>query len=334
MPGNSVLNKPFGLSLLLGGALVLGSCTLEDVIGSGGNGSSDSELNRKVVLGLKTALSLGIDSSSALASRVNGYLGHKVIKILLPEEAEKALTAAEAVGAMAKPFSTELKAMETLVNLTPGVDKSSFASNLSASTSLLSDIAGLEAISDSVVKYMNRAAEYAAPRSVPIFKHAITDLSIGDGLKLLNSSDSTAATGYLNGKTFTPLVAAYAPVVDSTLKQVPLTKYWGDFRTHYNGILANYNKLLAFQQSWNGNSVVSNLPALQVNKLKPVDYKPIQTESLGAWTTDKALAGLFYLVGEEEKDIRRDPYAYIKGLATDVSDLLGEVFGEIMKMRS
>lgn len=233
---------------------------------------------------------------------------------------------------MVRPFASELQTMNTLVSLTSGIDKGSYASNLNASASLLGDIAGLESIGDSLVKYMNRAAEYAAPRSGPIFKNAITSMSIQDGLALLNAADSTAATAYLSGKTFHPLAGAYTPIVDSTLMLVPLTRYWGDFRSTYNSVLAEYASLLAFQESWNGNAVVSAVSALRIDALEPVDYRPIETESLGAWTTDKALGGLFYLVGEEEKEIRRDPFAYVRGLAAEISDLLGEVFGDIMEM--
>jgi len=148
----------------------------------------------------------------------------------------------------------------------------------------------------------------------------------------LNSADSTAATQYLNGKTFSPLVIAYSPVVDSTLQLVPLTRFWGDFRSLYNNALEKYTEIRGFQQSWNRNTVVANTPALQINKLKALNYDPIETESLGAWTTEKALTGLFYLVGTEEKKIRRDPLSYIKTLAGDLAKIIREVFGDIMEM--
>ncbi|MDB5106378.1 MAG: hypothetical protein JWP91_4067 [Fibrobacteres bacterium] len=322
----------YSSATLVGAALLLGSCSLDDVL-STSSGGSGSSMDDKVVLGLKTALKVGIDSSSGIASQLNGYFAHKVIKILLPEEAAQALATAEEVAAMVEPFSSQLSAIKAVADFTPGTDKNSLASNMKASGTLLTQIADLKGISDSVVKYMNRAAEYAAPRSVPIFKGAITGMTISDGLSLLNSSDSTAATTYLNGKTFSPLATAYSPIVDSTLALVPLTQYWSSFRNGYNTVLANYQSLLAFQTSWNANAVVSTVPSLQVNKLKPVANKPIETESLGGWTTDKALVGLFYLVGEEERDIRRDPYGYVKGLAADAADILKEVFGEIMKMQ-
>lgn len=69
-----------------------------------------------------------------------------------------------------------------------------------------------------------------------------------------------------------------------------------------------------------------------MDALEPLAYDSIRTESLAGWTTEKAVTGLFYLVGEEEKDIRRDPFGYVRGLAAGISDLLEEVFGEIMKM--
>ncbi|HKP98095.1 MAG TPA: DUF4197 domain-containing protein [Fibrobacteria bacterium] len=323
---------PFAAACL-GGSILLASCSVDDFLATATADGADTTLSGKVVRGLKTALALGIDSSSNAAAKVNGYLANKAIKILLPEEAARALEAAQAVGAYVAPFKSELQLMQTAVNLTPGIDKGSFQSNLSASGTLLTDIAGLQTLGDSLVFYMNRAAEYAAPRSVPIFKKAITGMTIVDGLELLNSSDSTAATGYLNGKTFSPLVSAYSPIVDSTLAKVPLAKYWGRFRTTYNAVLARYDEMLGFQDSWNGNAVVASFPDLQVDALEPVSYQPIATENLGEWTTAKALGGLFYLVGQEEKDIRRDPFAYAKGLASDVSALLGEVFGEIMEMK-
>jgi hypothetical protein len=323
--------RTIGMALAAGGALSLASCNLEEFV-EGRDGPPGTSLEEKVVLGLRKALEVGIDSSASAASRLNGYLAHKTIKILLPEEAEEALAAAEEVAALVKPFSAELEAMQTLVTLTPGVSSSSFTSSLGRSASLLDDIEGLENIGDSVVKYMNRAAEYAAPRSVPIFKDAIAGFTVDDGLALLNSSDSTAATDYLDGKTFDPLATAYTPVVNSTLALVPLTRYWDDFRTLYNSVLSNYAALVAFQESWNANAVVASVPALQVDVLAKTDNKPIETESLGAYTTGKALEGLFFLVGEEEKAIRRDPFAYVQDLAGDLSDLLEEVFGEIMDM--
>ncbi len=314
---------------LIASALLLSSCTPDDFLNTVTvlpNGS----VEERVVLGLKTALSVGIDSSSGLASKLNGYLANQAIKILLPDEAAQALQAVAQVATYVKPFTSQLQAVQSVANLTLGLDASPVTSNLAASTSLISEINALPTLSDSLVKYMNRAAEYAAPRSVPIFKSAITGMSIMDGLSLLNSSDSTAATAYLHGSTFGPLDTAYTPLVDSTLKLVPLTQYWGQFRTTYNNILSQYNSLLAFQTSWNKNSIVASASSLQVHSLQSVTYQPIKTESLGQWTTEKALGGLFFLVGNEETKIRRDPFTYVMNMTSDIANILSDVFGKIM----
>jgi hypothetical protein len=157
-------------------------------------------------------------------------------------------------------------------------------------------------------------------------------MTISDGLSLLDSRDSTAATAYLDGRTFRPLADSYAPLVDSTLALVPLSRYWSDFRTTYNTLLADYQALRTFQSDWNSNAAVQSFPSLRVDALAAVDYKAIETESLGQWTTEKALTGLFFLVGEQEKHIRRDPFGFVKGLAAEAADLLKKVFGEIMDM--
>lgn len=325
--------KPLLFAVLLALGLSFNACNLPEVFTTTSRDST-MILQDRVVLGLKQALKVGIDSSAASASKLNGYLAHKVIQIALPEDAKQALEAVETLSGYVKPFAATLKKLEIGLTFTAGVDKSGLSTNLLRANTLVTDFGLLETVGDSVIKYMNRAAEYAAPRSVPIFKEAITGMTLTDGLSILNGSDSTAATNYLNGKTFSPLVTSYTPIVDSTLALVPLTEYWGDFRNLYNTALTRYQEMIAFQSSWNNNSVVKNLPDLQVTALKPASYEPIETESLGAWTTTKALTGLFYLVGEEEKEIRRDPLSYVAGLVDSVADILKEVFGEIMKMNT
>ena len=311
-------------------SLLTTSCTLDDVLNGGGGGGGGSTQDQ-VVKGLRTVLSVGIDSSAAFAGQVDGYLAHAAIKILLPDDAVQAMASAQAIGAYVGPYADKLQSIQTAAQAV-GLYQGAFAQNLSRASAMAGAAASLQTLGDSVVKYMNRAAERAAPRSVPIFKSAITSLTISDGLSLLNSADSTAATAYLSGQTFHPLTLAYRPLVDSTLALVPLTQYWGDFRTAYNALVSDYKTLLDFQTSWNSNALVASVPALQVDGLEPLAYQPIKTESLGEWTTEKALTGLFWLIGGQEKDIRRDPIGYVRNLAVDVADLLEQVFGEVMHM--
>jgi hypothetical protein len=65
----------------------LSSCTLNDILVDGGGVDSTET---QVVKGLRTALSLGIDSGADIAGKVNGYLANAAIKILLPEDAARA----------------------------------------------------------------------------------------------------------------------------------------------------------------------------------------------------------------------------------------------------
>ena len=137
---------------------------------------------------------------------------------------------------------------------------------------------------DEAILSMNRAAEDAAKSSVPIFVNAIKQMSIKNASGILNGGDF-AATEYLKDKTTAALTASYKPVIEKSLEKVDATKYWNTFFTAYN--------------------------KFALKKINP---------DLTAYVTEKALAGIFYQVGQEEQKIRKDPLA--RG-----SDLLKKVFG-------
>ena len=138
---------------------------------------------------------------------------------------------------------------------------------------------------DSFVLSMNRSAEAAAPAARKIFVDAITSMSIDDARHILTGSD-TAATEYFKQKTTPQLTSAFRPVVDKTMAE--------------NGVTKQYNALVGQYKS---------LPFAKTQNLDITDY-----------VVGKALDGLFYEVGEEEKKIRQDP-------AKQTTDLLKEVFG-------
>jgi hypothetical protein len=141
---------------------------------------------------------------------------------------------------------------------------------------------------DDAILSMNRAAEDAAKSAAPIFGNAIKQMSFQDAVGILKGGD-TAATGYLRGKTNAELMAAFMPVIQSSLEKVNATKYW-------NTLITSYNK-------------VNILGGGQ--KINP---------DLSAYVTDKALNGIFYQVAIEEKSIRKDPMA--RG-----TEILKKVFG-------
>ncbi len=136
---------------------------------------------------------------------------------------------------------------------------------------------------DNAILSMNRAAEDAAKSATPIFINAIKGMSFQDAFAILRGSDN-AATNYLKDKTTMSLTEAFRPVIENSLKKVDATKYWNTVFTSYN-------------------------------KLSPDKVNP----DLSAYVSEKALAGIFYQVAQEEQKIRKDPMAR-------TSDLLKKVF--------
>lgn len=135
---------------------------------------------------------------------------------------------------------------------------------------------------------MNRAAEEASKKALPIFKNAIANMSISDGRGILRGSN-TAATEYLKAKTRGALAAEFSPVVQNAVQTVNVTKYW-------NPITSMYNRT----------TLLTGEAAVNTN--------------LDQYITEKALDGLFSLIAEEELKIRQNP-------AARASDILKKVFG-------
>ena len=137
---------------------------------------------------------------------------------------------------------------------------------------------------------LNRAAEEATKKALPIFIDAIKNMSVSDGFSILKGGDG-AATKFLKSQTSNQLVIAFAPVVKEATTKVQLTAYW-------NPIITRYNSAMTLSGG---------------QKLDP---------DLDAYITQKAIYGLFYLVEIEENKIRKDPLAR-------VSDILVKVFGSL-----
>ena len=149
---------------------------------------------------------------------------------------------------------------------------------------------GLE---DQVQKFettLNRAAEEACKEALPIFKKAITDMSLSDGFAILNGG-SGAATKYLKEQTSESLTSAFSPKVKSAISKVKLTDYW-------NPLINKYNTAMMLTGG---------------EKINP---------DLDVFVTQKAIEGLFFMVETEENKIRLDPLAR-------VTELLSKVFGSL-----
>jgi len=138
---------------------------------------------------------------------------------------------------------------------------------------------------DDFVLSMNRAAESAAPAARKIFIDAITAMTFEDARRILSGGD-TAATNYFKEKTTPQLTAAFRPVVEKTMSK--------------NGVTQQYNAL--------------------VSQYKAIPFAKNQDLDISHYVVGKALDGLFYELGQEERKIRKDP-------AAQTTNLLKEVFG-------
>ena len=144
---------------------------------------------------------------------------------------------------------------------------------------------GMSAQVDELEVAMNHAAEKAASEATPVFSKALTDMSFKDASGILTGGD-TAATRYFQKTTSAELATRFRPIVDQAMEQVGVVK-------QYDALVSSY----------------TSTPFASAPKL-----------DLGSYVTDQALAGLFKVMGEEEKKIRTNP-------AARTTDLLKQVFG-------
>jgi hypothetical protein len=139
---------------------------------------------------------------------------------------------------------------------------------------------------DEFVLSMNRAAEKAAPFAKKIFWDAIGEMTFHDARGILSGND-TAATEYFKGKTTNKLTEVFKPIVDKAMNEVGVTR-------QYKGLVGRYE----------------NIPFVKKESF-----------DLDHYVVSKALDGLFHMVAEEERKIRKNPTAR-------TSELLKEVFGK------
>ena len=140
---------------------------------------------------------------------------------------------------------------------------------------------------DQLVTSMNRAAEAAVPESKVLLKQALKQMSLEDAKRILTGGDD-AATQYFKQATYTPLKAKFAPIIGRTTEKVKLGE--------------TYDTLAK--------------KAVTLGVLKPEDA------TLQSYVTDKTLDGLFLMMAEEERAIRKDPLG-------QASSLLKKVFGAV-----
>lgn len=163
-------------------------------------------------------------------------------------------------------------------------------------------IPGGQALVDKAVLSLNRSAEDAVKEAGPIFKNAISNMSITDGVGILFGGNN-AATEFLRKNTYSELQAAFAPKVRASLGK-PL--------------VANVSTTDSWNKLSSGFNTVAKSPVGAIAGLKPVNV------SLENYVTEKALDALFLKVAEEENSIRTNP-------AARINTILKRVFGQLDK---
>jgi hypothetical protein len=148
---------------------------------------------------------------------------------------------------------------------------------------------GMQKQANELVTAMNRAAEQAVTEAKPLLLGAIKNMSVQDAKGILTGGD-TAATEYFRNTTSSQLTAKFLPIVTKATAKV--------------GLAGKYNDL-----------------AGKGAQLGLVDAKQAKIEN---YVTQKTLDGLFLMVAEQEKAIRKDPVGSATGMARKVFGLLGK----------
>ena len=134
---------------------------------------------------------------------------------------------------------------------------------------------------------MNHAAEAAVAESRPILKDALKRMTVADAKSILTGGDD-AATRYFQNATSETLRKRFRPIVaNATAKLQVATLY-----DRYAGQAAQFGLVKA------------------------------EDANLNDYVTQKALDGLFVVMAEEERAIRKDPLG-------QASSLIRRVFGAL-----
>lgn len=131
---------------------------------------------------------------------------------------------------------------------------------------------GMGKQADELILTMNRAAEAAVPEARALFVDAVKKMTVQDAKGVLQGGE-TAGTAYFRRTTETELRKRFLPIVQKATKKVQLADKYNQYAEK----------------------------GVSVGLVKKEDA------NLDNYVTQKALDGLFFMVAEEEKRIRKDP---------------------------
>jgi hypothetical protein len=142
---------------------------------------------------------------------------------------------------------------------------------------------GLGKHADELITTMNRAAEAAVPEAKALLVNSVKQMSVQDAKGILAGGDD-AATQYFKRTTSGPLTEKFRPIVKKAMQKVKLAEKYDQFAGK----------------------------AAKFGLLKESDAH------LDGYVTQKALDGLYLMIAEEEKAIRKDPVSAAGSLARKV----------------
>jgi hypothetical protein len=140
---------------------------------------------------------------------------------------------------------------------------------------------------DELVVAMNRAAEAAVPEARKLLVDSVKKMTVQDAKAILTGGD-TAATEYFRRTTDKTLHARFLPIVARATEKVGVAQRYREFAQ----------------------------PAAALGLVSA------EHADLDEYVTRKALDGLYFMLGEEEKKIRKDPVG-------TGSAILRKVFGSL-----
>ena len=146
---------------------------------------------------------------------------------------------------------------------------------------------GMGKYADELITTMNRAAEAAVPEARQLLVDAVKQMTLQDAKAILTGGDDSA-TQYFKRTTSAPLIEKFLPIVKQATEKVKLAD--------------KYNRY-----------------AKRAAKLGLLDK---EDASLEHYVTQKALDGLFLMIAEEERAIRKNPVG-------QASSLIQKVFGAL-----
>jgi len=140
---------------------------------------------------------------------------------------------------------------------------------------------------DQLIATMNQAAEQAVPEAKSLMLNAVKTMSIEDAKKILTGGDDSV-TQFFRAKTAAPLALRFRPIVKKATDRVGLAQKYNEF-------------------------------AGEGARLGLIKGDSANIES---YVTEKALDGLYLMIGEEERTIRHNP-------AAAGSAIVSRVFGAL-----